>query len=70
MEKIKVVAKKLQKSERILSGLLRIQNVLQTPEKYFDKVDTVGGWLKSSRKQNNDKLVFWSISDGSCQTNL
>ncbi len=70
MEKLKIVAKKLPKVERIISGLLRVSSILETPEKYYDKIDSVGGWVKNIRKQNNDKLLFISLSDGSCNTNL
>lgn len=47
MEKIKIVAQKLKKAERILSGILRISHVLENPDNYYDKVDTVGGWIKT-----------------------
>ena len=70
MDKIKIVAKKLPKVERILSGLLRIQSILTNPEVYFDKIESVGGWIKNIRLQGNDKLVFIELSDGSCSTNL
>ena len=65
MEKIGIVAKKLNKAERLLSGLLRINSNLGNPEKYFDSVDSVGGWVKNFRLQNNDKLAFIELSDGS-----
>ena len=66
MDKIKVVAEKLKKTERLLSGLLRIQSILTTPDSYYDKVESVGGWVKQMRCQNNDKLIFLDLSDGSC----
>ena len=66
MEKVGVVAKKLQKTERLLSGLVRISAILADPEKYIGQVDTVGGWIKNLRLQNNDKLAFVELSDGSC----
>lgn len=68
MEKIKIVAQKLQKAERIMSGLLRISHVLENPDDYYDKVDTIGGWIKSIKNQK--KLLFISLSDGSCNRNL
>jgi asparaginyl-tRNA synthetase len=70
MEKIGIVAQKLNKTERLLSGLLRINSVLSNPDKYFDKVDAVGGWIKNFRLQNNDKLAFVELSDGSCNKPL
>lgn len=69
MDKVKVVAKKLPKAERILSGLLRIQSILNAPEVYFDKVESVGGWVKHLRVQG-DKFVFIELSDGSSAANL
>lgn len=70
MDKIKVVAKKLPKAERILSGLLRIQSILTTPEAYFDKTESVGGWVKHLRVQGSDKFIFIELSDGSSANNL
>lgn len=70
MEKILNKAKKMKKAERILSGLLRVSEVLENPTNYFDKVDSVGGWISSIRKQNNDTLLFISLSDGSCNSKL
>jgi asparaginyl-tRNA synthetase len=70
MDKIKVVAQKLPKAERLLSGLLRIQSILNTPEKYFDKVESVGGWVRNMRFQANDTLIFIELSDGSCPGNI
>jgi asparaginyl-tRNA synthetase len=70
MEKIGVVAKKLNKTERLLSGLLRVSSILANPDAYFDKVDAVGGWIKNFRLQNNDKLAFVELSDGSCNKPL
>lgn len=70
MDKIKIVAQKLPKAERILSGLLRIQSILTTPDQYFDKVESVGGWIKNIRLQANDTLVFIELSDGSCNSNF
>lgn len=70
MDKIKVVAQKLPKAERLLSGLLRIQSILQTPEKYFDKVESLGGWVKNMRLQANDTLIFIELSDGSGPVNI
>ena len=55
---------KLPIQERLLSGILRIKPILLDPTKYFDKVETVGGWARTVRKQGN--LVFVEISDGSC----
>jgi asparaginyl-tRNA synthetase len=40
------------------------------PEIYFDKVESVGGWIKNMRVQNNDKLIFIELSDGSCSSNF
>lgn len=68
MDCIKLVAEKLAKSERILSGLLRIQYVMDNPEQYYGKLDHVGGWIKNIKKQKN--LIFISLSDGSCNQNL
>lgn len=68
MDCIKLVAEKLAKSERILSGLLRIQYVMDNPEQYYGKLDNVGGWIKNIKKQKN--LIFISLSDGSCNQNL
>lgn len=68
MEKIKVIAEKLPKAERILSGLLRIQHVLENPEQFFEKVEQVGGWIKSIKNQK--KFIFISLSDGSCNKTL
>ena len=65
MEKLGIVAKKLNKAERLLSGQLRISAVLADPDKYIGQVDTVGGWVKNLRLQNNDKLAFVELSDGS-----
>ena len=50
--------------ERLLSGILRLKPVLKEPTKYFDKVETVGGWARTVRKQN--ALIFVELSDGSC----
>lgn len=66
MEKSLLIAKKLPKAERILSGLLRVQSILEDPKKYYGKIDSVGGWIKSIRKLENDTLLFVNISDGSC----
>ncbi len=68
MDKIKVVAQKLPKAERIFSGLLRIQTILANPDKYFDKTESVGGWIKNMRLQANDTLIFIELTDGSCAT--
>lgn len=68
MEKTKIVAKTLIKAQRTLSGLLRIQHVFDYPEEFYDKIDTVGGWIKSIKAQK--KLIFISLSDGSCARNL
>lgn len=46
MERIKLVAEKLKKTERILSGILKISSVFTQPEEYYGKVDTVAGWIK------------------------
>ena len=54
--------------ERIPSGLLRIKAILNDPTKYFDKVETVGGWARTVRNQN--KLLFIELSDGSGMENL
>lgn len=35
MDCIKIVAEKLKKSERILSGLLRISHVLENPDQFI-----------------------------------
>jgi len=70
MEEFGVIAKKLFKTERILSGLLRIDSILQNPEKFYEKVDSVGGWIRNIRFQNNNKLAFIELSDGSCNKNL
>lgn len=50
--------------ERLHSGLLRIKPILRDPPKYFDKVETIGGWAKTVRKQGT--LLFIEITDGSC----
>ena len=65
MDKLGVHAKKLLKSDRILSGLLRIESILEKPDNYYDKIDEVGGWVKNLRMQNNNKLIFVELSDGS-----
>lgn len=70
MDKLGIVAKKLQTSERMISGLLRIVSVTSNPDKYYDTVDVVGGWVKTLRKQNNDQLIFIALSDGSSPNNL
>ena len=49
---------KLPVQERLLSGILRIKAVLTNPTKYFDKVESVGGWAKTVRKQN--QMIFSS----------
>lgn len=68
MERIKIVAEKLNKTERILSGVLKISSVFQNPDKYYDTIDTVAGWIKSIKKQKN--MIFIDLTDGSCNTNL
>ena len=70
MDKLGIVAKKLNTSERMISGLLRIVSVTSNPDKYYDTVDCVGGWVKTLRKQNNDQLIFIALSDGSSPNNL
>ena len=70
MDKLGVVAKKLNTSERMISGLLRIVSISSNPDKYYDTVDCVGGWVKTLRKQNNDQLIFIALSDGSSPNNL
>lgn len=64
MERIKLVAEKLNKTERILSGILKISSVFLNPQKYYGQEDCVGGWIKQIKKQKN--LIFISITDGSC----
>ena len=59
---------KLPCQERLLSGILRIKPILLNPTHYFDKVETVGGWARTVRKQNN--LIFVELSDGSCFESL
>lgn len=59
---------KLPIQERHFSGLLRVKPIFANPEKYFDKVETVGGWAKTVRKQNN--LIFVELNDGSCFESL
>ena len=68
MERIKLVAEKLQKTERILSGILKISSVFLSPEKYYGTTDVVSGWIKQIKKQKN--LIFISLSDGSCGKQL
>ncbi len=46
MERIKLVAEKLNKTERILSGILKISSVFNDPKSYYGKEDTVAGWIK------------------------
>lgn len=70
MEKAKLVAEKLKKVPRILSGLLRVQSVLDDPKSYFGKTDSVGGWIKSVRRLEKDTLLFINVSDGSCNRSL
>lgn len=70
MEKFGLVAKKLPQTERILSGLIRIKSILENPDNYFEKIDEVGGWVKNLRFQNNNKLAFVELSDGSCNSSL
>lgn len=70
MEKLNIVAKTLKKHDRLLSGLLRVSSVLTNPEKYYDTVDSIGGWIKTARAANKGKLLFIALSDGSCSTNI
>lgn len=70
MEKFGVIAKKLNTSERMISGMLRVVSILNNPDKYYDQVEYVGGWVKTLRKQNNDQLIFIALSDGSSPHNL
>ena len=70
MEKLGVVAKKLNTSERMISGLLRVVSIVSNPDKYYETVDNVGGWVKTLRRQNNDQLIFIALSDGSSPSNL
>ena len=67
---VKPSVKKLQTVERMMSGLLRITSVLNNPENYFDKTETVGGWIKNFRTGNNSKMIFIELTDGSCQKGL
>lgn len=46
MDRIKLLAEKLNKTERIISGILKISSVFDSPEKYYEKEDTVAGWIK------------------------
>jgi len=59
---------KLPLQERLLSGILRVKAILTNPTKYFDKVESVGGWAKTVRRQNH--MIFVELSDGSCFENL
>ena len=71
MEKvIGPTVKKLKTSERMMSGLLRVVSVLGSPEKYYDKTEIVGGWVKNIRTGKNSTILFVELSDGSCQKNL
>ncbi len=54
--------------ERLLSGVLRIKPILLDPAKYYDKIETIGGWARTVRKQGG--VVFVELSDGSCFENL
>lgn len=64
MERIKLVSEKLKKTERIISGLLKISTVFECPDKFYGQEDSVGGWIKQIKKQKN--LIFISVSDGTC----
>ena len=64
------IVKKMNHVDRMLSGLLRIETILANPEKFYDKVDTVGGWVKNFRTGKNSTIIFVALSDGSCQNNL
>ncbi len=46
MDRIKLVAEKLKKTERILSGILKISTVFDKPTEYYEKEDIVAGWIK------------------------
>lgn len=71
MEKvIKPTVKKLQTVDRMMSGLLRIVTVLNNPERFYDKTETVGGWVKNLRTGKNSTIIFVELSDGSCQKGL
>lgn len=60
---------KLPVQQRIPSGLLRVNALLQNQEYFTDKVETFGGWARTVRKQGQN-LVFITLSDGSCNSNL
>ncbi len=49
MEKKNVKDYKMVKAERNINGILRIEGVLANPEKYFNTVDKVAGWIKNIR---------------------
>lgn len=53
-----------------MSGLLRIVTVLKNPDRYYDKTEIVGGWIKNMRTGKNSSIIFIELSDGSCQRNL
>lgn len=57
-------------SERLLSGILRIKSILTSPNNYFDKTETVGGWARTLRSGENSKIMFVELNDGSCAKSL
>jgi len=44
---------------------LRIETVLSNPEKYFDKLTYICGWVKGYRLQGGGSVLFLEINDGS-----
>ena len=62
----------------IYSGAARIKAILENPSAYMDKLETVGGWARTVRKQKpknedgtaGEQLVFVELNDGSCLGSL
>ena len=71
MEKvIGPTVKKLKTADRMMSGLLRVTTILNSPDRFFDKTEMVGGWIKNVRTGKNSTILFVELADGSCQKGL
>lgn len=71
MEKvIGPTVKKLKTADRMMSGLLRVTTILKEPERFYDKTEMVGGWIKNVRTGKNSTILFVELADGSCQKGL
>jgi len=48
-----------------IGALVRLSEILNSPETYYDQVLSVGGWARTVRAGANSTLAFIELSDGS-----